>query len=153
MEYNAISMLKGFALVEKASKMYDEIFAGSVAPRPSKTNRSHVPYIAEIIENPGITQDKLREMPLLHPSNISRALQHLEEDGFITRVASESDKRTNCLYPTEKAKSLKAGIQRALAGWSELILDGLSGRNKAFFFKMMEKIAANAEEYIKKHAK
>ena len=53
----------------------------------------HASYLSEICANPGISQDKLSQRICINKSNVARQAAILEEDGFIIRQPSASDKR------------------------------------------------------------
>lgn len=81
----------------------------------------HVGYLTRICANPGICQDQLAKQMLLNKSNVARQAAVLEEQGFITRVPSDTDKRMLLLYPTEKAQQLLPKLQEIIAGWDSII--------------------------------
>ena len=54
------------------------------------------------VENPGMTQDRFITSFYINPSNITRSLAYLEREGFIRKENNKKDKRTCCLYPTQK---------------------------------------------------
>ncbi len=58
------------------------------------------PYIPEICAAPGITQDQLALRLHVNRSNVTRQLAMLEENGFVLRRRSESDRRAVEVYPT-----------------------------------------------------
>ena len=60
--------------------------------KPLGINSSHPPILVHICRQPGITQDKLKTMIYIHPSNITRALDNLEKEGYIRKEALEADR-------------------------------------------------------------
>ena len=62
----------------------------------------HRVFIKRIYENPGITRDTLKNIVHVHASNVTRAIDYMEEKGYITKSLKEDDKRICLLYPTEK---------------------------------------------------
>lgn len=87
----------------------------SLAPMGLKA--CHASYLSEICAHPGISQDKLAQRICINKSNVARQAAILEEDGFILRRPSASDKRIMELYPTEKAAALLPQITDILTQW------------------------------------
>lgn len=110
-------------------------------------NKGQYGYIYIITETPGITQEKLRKLDILHPSNISRGLEHMEKLGYITREHHETDKRTYRLYPTERALQVVEEIKRIMLEWNSIIQEGLSEEEQNAFSKIVQKMAENADRF------
>lgn len=77
----------------------------------------HASYLTEICTHPGISQDRLAGLICINKSNVARQAVILEEEGFIRRVPSSSDKRIVELHPTEKTLELMPRIQPILGQW------------------------------------
>ena len=75
----------------------------------------HHSYILNICNHPGISQEQLAEHICVDKSNVTRQLAYLENEGYVERKQSETDRRVTLVYPTEKAF-------RALVG--ELVSQG-----------------------------
>ena len=86
----------------------------------------HSSYLSAICLYPGISQDKLAQLICINKSNIARQAAFLEEEGFIIRKPSQSDKRVMELYPTEKTHSLFPKIQEVLRQWELLLTKDLT---------------------------
>lgn len=104
------------------------------------------PYIPEIIREPGITQDGLSQKLHVNRSNVTRQLTMLEENGFISRVRSESDRRQIRVYPTKKAEEAYPRIREVFKEWRELLFDGLGEAERDMLEDVLERLAARAEE-------
>lgn len=90
-----MNLIRWLSIAGRHTKMYlDQQFA------PLGINCSQHMYIIKICEHPGISQEQFLDLFYLHPSNITRGLGSLIKSGFITKNASQQDKRTYCLYPT-----------------------------------------------------
>ena len=86
----------------------------------------HASYLEEICAHPGISQDKLAQRICINKSNVARQVAALEEDGFITRVPSQSDKRIMELFPTEKTLELLPKIKQILLCWENWLTQDLT---------------------------
>ena len=69
---------------------------------PMGLKSCHASYLTEICANPGISQDKLASIICINKSNVARQAAILEEEGFITRIPSTTDKRIMQLFPPKK---------------------------------------------------
>lgn len=93
---------------------------------PYGLNASQYMYIVEVCEHPGLTQDRFLTMFYLNPSNVTRAILALEKQGFLERCGSPRDRRTFCVYPTQKALALYPVITRLRQEWQDCILAELA---------------------------
>ena len=111
----------------------------------------HASYLSEICASPGISQDKLAQRICINKSNVARQAAILEEDGFITRQPSASDKRVMELYPTEKTLALMPRITGILTCWEQCLTKDLTEEEvqtvTAILLRMKEKAAAWMEEH------
>lgn len=64
----------------------------------------------EISQQEGITAKELCEFLKLDKSYMSRLIRSLEHKGIIYRKVSESDKRRNCVYLTDKGRAEVTGL-------------------------------------------
>ena len=90
---------------------------------PMGLKACHASYLTEICDCPGISQEKLAGRICINKSNVARQAAILEEEGFITRTPSPTDKRIMQLFPTQKTLDLLPRISRILTG-----ADSVQGR-------------------------
>ena len=81
---------------------------------PMGLKACHASYLTEICAAPGISQDKLASRICINKSNVARQAAILEEDGFIIRKPSATDKRIMQLFPTQKTLDLLPQISEIL---------------------------------------
>lgn len=138
-------LLKWISITSRyCSKYLDKKLAGL------NINSSQHIYILKICETPGITQDQLFQNFYVNPSNITRALAHLEECGFLTRTPSQKDKRTWHLYPTDKARHVYTKILDITQQCGEDLLASFTEEEKALFLNMLQKSAFCALDLYEK---
>ncbi len=113
-------------------------------------NSSQHMYICSICQNPGITQDYLYTNFHIHPSNITRSLNCLEKNGFIQRQPNEQDKRTCCLFPTQKALDTNQQIKNIVKKWEKDMLKDLSAEDQQLFCRLMKKIGQRSVDEVQK---
>ena len=99
----------------------------------------HYSFIKKIYENPGITRDHIKNLVHMHPSNTTRAIDYLEENGLITKKVDENDRRICELYPTSKLEIVYLTILKCEKEWIEIITAGLTEEEKANYFSFIKK--------------
>lgn len=104
----------------------------------------HASYLEEICANPGISQDKLAQRICINKSNVARQVVALEEDGFITRVPSQSDKRIMELFPTEKTLALLPKIKQMLLCWENWLTQDLTEEETRLLAGALKKMKERA---------
>lgn len=110
----------------------------------------HRVFIKRIVENPGITRDKIKQIAHVHPSNTTRTLDYLENLGYIIKKISEQDKRICELYPTDKLKEAYAVLMKAEKEWIDIITKGMNDEELEVFTKCLEVSTTNSIECIHK---
>ena len=115
---------------------------------PMGLKACHASYLTEICANPGISQDRLASIICINKSNVARQAAILEEEGFITRRPSATDKRVLELYPTQKAIDLLPQISQILTCWEGCITHDLTEGEKALLSELLVKMKARAASYM-----
>ena len=94
------------------------LFRKNNLPLEDLTGRQHT-FIFSICENPGRTQDSIVQELHLDKSTVARALNKLEQNGYVERKSNPNDNRELFVFPTEKAlgifidvKPINAPIKR-----------------------------------------
>ena len=106
------------------------------------------PYLPLVCGQPGITQDQLALRLRVNPSNVTRQLALLEQNGFITRKRSESDRRTVEVYPTEKAQQVLEPVREVFRQWREELFCGLDASERELLEELMERLARRSEAIL-----
>ena len=111
----------------------------------------HASYLTEICAHPGISQDRLAARICINKSNVARQAAFLEEEGFIRRTPSPSDKRIMELYPTEKTLELMPRISPILRQWEACLTADLTGDEIAALEAALSKMRQKASEWMEEH--
>ena len=114
----------------------------------SGISAAHYFYIIASCKNPGISQDKLAKKLYINKSSVARAIQTLENDGFVERKQSETDRRITLVYPTQKANELFPKILEVSHGWHEFLFDAIEEDERELFMTLLEKIVKRATSYV-----
>ena len=123
--------------------------AEALAPMGLKS--CHASYLTEICAAPGISQDKLASRICINKSNVARQAAILEEDGFITRVPSPTDKRIMQLFPTQKTLDLLPRISRVLVGLECCLTADLTEEEKILLEKLLAQMLQKASDWMENH--
>ncbi len=123
----------------------------SDALAPMGLKACHASYLAEISAHPGISQDQLSKRIYINKSNVARQAAVLEENGFITRTPSESDRRIMKLYPTEKALELLPKIEPLIIQWESYLTNDLSDAETALLEKLLTRMQEKASDWMNNH--
>lgn len=110
-------------------------------------------YIVNVCAHPGITQEGLSRLIFVHKSNVARQLGSLEEKGFVRRETDPEDKRNTLVYPTQKAVEALGVIEKVNGEWRDLLLEGLSEKEREAAEKYAALIAENARKILEREEK
>ena len=111
----------------------------------------HTSYLRSICDHPGISQDKLAQIIYFNKSNVARQCAILEEQGFILRRPSATDKRVLELYPTQKALALMPAIRSILQEWDELLTCDLTPEEADTVNRVLELMKQKAGAWMNQH--
>ena len=118
---------------------------------PMGLKACHASYLTEICAHPGISQDKLAGRICINKSNVARQAAVLEEEGFIRRVPSATDKRIMELHPTEKTLELMPRIEPILRQWEGCLTTDLTEEEVKLLEAALVKMRLKASEWMENH--
>ena len=96
----------------------------------------------------GVNQDELSLDLGVDKTTTTRALNKLEQDGFIYREQDEHDKRYKRVYVTDKAKNIKYEIQNLSEEWNEKLFEGFSLNEKQTIINALTKMIENTKKIV-----
>ena len=108
----------------------------------------HHPFVYVICNNPGQSQEWISKRLSLNKSTVARALTHLEEKGFINRIADKADRRVLLIYPTDKLLELLPEERAISAEWNAELSEGISQEEMNVFLSVLERMSAKSIEII-----
>ena len=120
----------------------------SEALAPMGLKACHASYLTEICATPGISQDQLASRICINKSNVARQAVILEEDGFIIRTPSATDKRIMQLFPTQKTLDLLPEISCVLKEWEACITGDLTAEELDQLAAIVAKMKSRATDYM-----
>lgn len=100
----------------------------------------HARYLVEIGACPGISQDQLAQKLHVDKSNVTRQVAFLEENGYLQRQPSPTDKRVLQLYATEKAQELMLPLREATEKWEQQLFGVLAPEEQEAFAALLGRL-------------
>lgn len=110
----------------------------------------HYAFALAICRKPGRSQEELAGELCINKSTVTRNLNYLEENGYISRKSMPSDKRQFSIYPTEKMLSVLPEIKQASVEWMTLLSEGIAQDELDIFNSVLERMQTRAREIIEK---
>ncbi|MBR3972338.1 MAG: winged helix-turn-helix transcriptional regulator [Oscillospiraceae bacterium] len=118
---------------------------------PMGLKACHASYLTEICAHPGISQDQLAGRICINKSNVARQAAVLEEEGFIKRIPSTTDKRIMELHPTQKTLDLMPQISPILRCWENCLTTDLTPEEVAVLQKLLIQMREKASAWMENH--
>lgn len=113
-------------------------------------------YLIRICENPGIILERITDMLKVDRSTASRAVEKLNQAGFVRKEASDDNKKNIRLYPTEKGMKVFNMLQKVETYSDTVALNGITPEERAVLLSLLTKVRKNVEpdwELVKRGGK
>ena len=141
--------------MSKFMKMLNNISRSQAIYRHEKISAddlhsSHYAFVLAICRNEGRSQEELAKELCLNKSTVARALNSLEEKGYITRTPLPQDKRQFSVYPTKKMIDVLPKVKKASEEWMLLLSDGIAPEELEVFNSVLERMQERARKIIEK---
>ena len=94
--------------------------------REEGVGTAEIDLIHALRHHPGCTQAALAELLHADKAAIARRTKNLEAKGFLVRQDDPNDRRSQLLYPTEKAEAMKASKAEIEASFYEYLTSVLT---------------------------
>ena len=108
--------------------------------REEGVGTAEIDLIHALRHHPGCTQAQLAELLHADKAAIARRTKNLETKGYLVRKAVPNDRRSQLLYPTEKAESLKSSKAEIEASFYEYLTQALTEEEAGAFSAMLNKL-------------
>ena len=108
--------------------------------REEGVGTAEIDLIHALRHHPGCTQAALAELLHADKAAIARRTKNLETKGYLVRKDAPNDRRSQLLYPTEKAESLKSSKAEIEAAFYEYLTSTLSKEEAAAFAAALQKL-------------
>jgi len=104
-------------------------------------NSSQYIFLIQLYKTNNVSQETLANTLFIDKSATTRALIHLEDNGFIERIPNPCDKRSNLVRLTEKGASLKEDLFYLLVKWNNKLTARLSAEEYDAVYSLLQKMA------------
>lgn len=108
--------------------------------REEGVGTAEIDLIHALRHNAGCTQARLAELLHADKAAIARRTKNLEAKGFLVRRDDPNDRRSQLLYPTEKAETLKSSKAEIEASFYEYLTAALTEEEAETFTALLEKL-------------
>jgi DNA-binding MarR family transcriptional regulator len=100
------------------------------------------------LRGPLMVKEIAQALPGMSLSKLTRVLDSLEEQGYITRTLNREDRRSFLIVPTEQGKLLDERFVHDIEGIAENILTPLTPTERLVLVELFAKIRANWSDAI-----
>ena len=111
-----------------------------VSLREEGVGTAEIDLIHALRHNPGCTQAKLAEILHADKAAIARRTKNLEAKGYLIRKDAPNDRRSQLLYPTEKAEEMKSSKEEIESSFYEYLTSTLSESEAETFAELLDKL-------------
>ena len=108
--------------------------------RNKDVGTAEIDLIHALRHHPGCTQAALAELLHADKAAIARRTKNLENKGYLVRRDAPNDRRSQLLYPTEKAESLKSSKAEIEASFYEYLTGVLAPEEAEAFAETLDKL-------------
>lgn len=108
-------------------------------------------FMAELFDEEGQSQDELTHRVYVDKANTARALNKLEEVGYVRRVSDENDKRVKRAFLQPSALEIEEEFWQIITQWSEIITENVPQERQDQLIKDLKKVTENAAVYLKRY--
>ena len=110
--------------------------------REEGVGTAEIDLIHALRHHPGCTQAALAELLHADKAAIARRTKNLEAKGFLVRQEAPNDRRSQLLYPTEKAEAMKASKAEIEASFYAYLTSVLTDDEAQTFAALLNKLYA-----------
>ena len=114
--------------------------------REEGVGTAEIDLIHALRHNPGCTQAALAELLHADKAAIARRTKNLEAKGYLVRRDAPNDRRSQLLYPTEKAEGLRNSKAQVETTFYEWLLAELPEAEKVAFCKTLDTIYRRSKQ-------
>lgn len=97
----------------------------------------------------GITQKHIADMAFVEAPTLVPVIDRMEKQGYLTRQPDQRDRRNNLIFMTQKSKKIVDPIIDCILEIRNMGLNKISKKDMEIARKVLERITANTEEFIR----
>lgn len=111
-----------------------------ISLRDEGVGTAEIDLIHALRHNPGCTQARLAELLHADKAAIARRTKNLEAKGFLTRQDDPNDRRSQLLFPTEKAEATRSSKAEIESAFYEYLTSQLSETEAETFSALLDRL-------------
>jgi len=111
--------------------------------RPYNLGSGQFPFLMALYYKDGINQEELARNHRYDKATIARAVQKLENEGYVSRQRDPADRRAFLVYLTDKGRQIMPDMKRIASGWQEEMLSGFEEDEQAAVNSFLERMVRN----------
>lgn len=108
--------------------------------REEGVGTAEIDLIHALRHNPGCTQARLAEILHADKAAIARRTKNLEAKGFLIRSDDPNDRRSQLIFPTQRAEALKSSKAEIEASFYEHLTSVLTEKEKETFAALLGRL-------------
>lgn len=112
----------------------------TISLRDDGVGSAEIDLIHALRHDPGCTQAKLAEILHADKAAVVRRTKNLEAKGYLVRRDDPNDRRSQHLFPTERAEALKSSKAEIEASFYEYLLSSLTEEEAATFAALLDRL-------------
>ena len=135
-----------FYQIEKAIKQYRTLAQGNLNQLGYKITINQILLMTQIDQKPDVSQVELAELLFKDVASITRMIELLVIEGFVTREENKNDRRKKDLKITKKGKKILDLAKPIIIKNRETAQKNLSEEEKETLFILLNKIIINTSK-------
>jgi Transcriptional regulators len=102
--------------------------------------------LARLVKFGPMPQARLADLLEIEPISVSRLIDRMEQAGWVTREADETDRRAKLIVATEKSKDAFSAIKAIAGDVYENAMTGLSEAERTAFLSALATVVENLSD-------
>lgn len=114
--------------------------------KPYQISSGQFFILMPLFKQDGINQEAISQINKVDKATITRGIQKLIDEGYVTRKRDKQDKRAYRVYLTKKGKSIKSGILSIAQQWDDILLAHLDKEQREMIKGVLDTMIENASQ-------
>jgi len=115
---------------------------------PYNIGKGQALFLLSLYHLEGATQEELAGYLHIDKSTTARAIDRLQDAGYVKKVPKKNDLRSKQVFLTPLAKKIEPRIIEILERWTKVLSEDLTGEEFDQALKLLEKMTGNAINHI-----
>ena len=113
---------------------------------PAELSTGQPKVLAFLKSHEGLSQKEIAQACLLEPGSVTVLLKRMEQQGIVERRQREGDKKSRCIFLTERGRSLADMSVESFFRTEELAFSGFTEEEKGQLMAFCERIVNNLQK-------